>query len=194
MPKVTDAYREARRDEIARAALRCLARNGFANTSVADIIAESGVSAGAIYSHFSGKAEIAQHVAHIVMDSKAAELIDYAGEREDPLSPTETIQFLLETLGREGVSKTMLLQVWAEATVDPELNRVMAHAVGQLRHAFVSAVRPWLTANGMPADEASVQRAATTMLTLSQGFIANTALFGDRDPAEYLATAGMLLR
>jgi len=46
----------------------------------------------------------------------------------------------------------------------------------------------------MPADEPSVQRAATAMLTLSQGFIANTALFGDRDPADYLATAGMLLR
>ena len=193
MPKVTEAYREARRDEIAQAALRCLARNGFANTSMADIIAESGVSAGAIYSHFSGKADIARHVALIVMDSKASELIRHAGQRESPLSPTETIRFLLDTIGREGVSKSMLVQLWAEATVDPEIHAVMNEAVGQLRQAYLGTVRPWLVAKGMPSDEASVQRAATTMLTLSQGFIANTALFGDRDPAEYLATAGMLL-
>jgi AcrR family transcriptional regulator len=194
MPKVTEAYREARRDEIAQAAMRCLSRTGFANTSMADIIAESGVSAGAIYSHFAGKAEIARHVAQIVMDSKAAELIAHASGREQPLAPAETIQFMLSTLGRAGISKAVLLQLWAEATVDPELHQMLLDTVGQLRGAYVSTVRPWLAASGMPADEASVQRAATTMLTLSQGFIANTALFGDRDPADYLATAGMLLR
>ena len=194
MPKVTDAYREARREEIAQAALRCLARNGFANTSMADIIAESGLSAGAIYSHFASKADIARHVAQIVMDSKAAELIDHASGLGRPLAPAETIQFLLETLGREGVSKPMLLQLWAEATVDPDIHLMMTQAVGQLRRAYDVTVRPWLVANGMPADEASVRHAVTAMLTLSQGFIANTALFGDRDPAEYLATAGMLLR
>jgi AcrR family transcriptional regulator len=194
MPKVTDAYREARRDEIAQAALRCLARNGFANTSMADIIAESGASAGAIYSHFAGKADIARHVAQIVMDSKAAELTAHANGLGRPMAPAESIRFLLETLGREGVSKSMLVQLWAEATVDPEIHLMMSEAVGQLRHAYVVTVRPWLVSHGMPAGEASVQRAATTMLTLSQGFIANTALFGDRDVGEFLAEAGMLLR
>ncbi|MDP9026288.1 MAG: TetR/AcrR family transcriptional regulator [Actinomycetota bacterium] len=194
MPKVTEAYREGRRDEIAQAAMRCLTRKGFANTSMADIIAESDASAGAIYSHFASKAEIARHVARMVMDSKAGELTAFAEGQGRPVPPAELILFLLQTLGREGVSKPMLLQLWAEATVDPEIHRVMGEAVGQLRRAYAATVRPWLIAHEMAGDEASVQRAAATMLTLSQGFIANTALLGDRDPAEYLATAGMLLR
>ena len=194
MPKVTEAYREARRDEIARAAMHCLSRHGFANTSMADIIAESGMSAGAIYSHFTSKAEIARYVARLVLDSRAAELIAYADESGRPLAPADTIRFMLSTIDRADISKSVLLQMWAEATVDPELHRMMVETVGQLRGAYAATVRPWLEANGMPADEPAVQRAAATMLTLSQGYIANTALFGDHDPADYLATAGALLR
>ena len=49
MPKVSEQHREARRDQIVDAALRCFSRKGFQRTSMADIIAESGLSAGAIY-------------------------------------------------------------------------------------------------------------------------------------------------
>ena len=49
MPKVTDEYRVARRDEIIDVAIRCFLRQGYARTSVADLVAESGLSAGAIY-------------------------------------------------------------------------------------------------------------------------------------------------
>ena len=52
MPKVTDEYRIAKREEIADAALRAFRRKGFQGASMADIIAESGLSAGAIYGHF----------------------------------------------------------------------------------------------------------------------------------------------
>ncbi|MBN9180063.1 MAG: TetR family transcriptional regulator, partial [Microbacterium sp.] len=62
MPKVSERYREARRDEIAQAALRCLERNGVRDTSIADIVAESGLSTGAIYSHFRNKAELARYI------------------------------------------------------------------------------------------------------------------------------------
>src|SRR6187431_2552970 len=62
MPKVTEKYREARRDEIALAAIRCLERKGVRETSIADIVAESGLSTGAIYSHFTNKAELARYI------------------------------------------------------------------------------------------------------------------------------------
>src|SRR6187402_3962293 len=62
MPKVTEKYREARRDEIALAAIRCLERKGVRETSIADIVAESGLSTGAIYSHFTNKGELARYI------------------------------------------------------------------------------------------------------------------------------------
>src|SRR3954468_5777771 len=96
MPKVTDAYREARRDEIARAAMRRLGSQGFGRTTMADIIEESGMSAGAIYSHFSGKAEIVQHVARLTVGIKAPELMAVARSAQPPMSPTDIISFVLK--------------------------------------------------------------------------------------------------
>ncbi|BDZ63759.1 TetR/AcrR family transcriptional regulator [Agromyces mangrovi Wang et al. 2018] len=74
MPKVTEAYREARRDEIAAAALRCFARKGYGGTSMADIIAESGLSAGAIYGHYAGKRELFVAVTERVLSARRDDL------------------------------------------------------------------------------------------------------------------------
>ena len=62
MPRVSENYRRARRDEIARAAIRCLERKGVHDTSIADIVEESGLSTGAIYSHFTSKSELARYI------------------------------------------------------------------------------------------------------------------------------------
>jgi AcrR family transcriptional regulator len=193
MPKVSDAYRESRRDEIAQAAMRRLSAQGFANTSMADISAESGLSAGAIYSHFASKAEIARHVASLVMDRKAAELTAHAAAAGRPLAPAEVVTFMLSTIERDGVSKALLLQLWAESTVDPELHTMITETVQQLRSAYSSLVREWLASTGRAADAAAVRDAASAMLKLSQGYIAYSAIFGDGDPAAYLATVGELL-
>jgi len=62
MPKVSEQYRRTRREEIARAALRVLERNGVRDTSIADIVTESGLSTGAIYSHFTNKGELVRYI------------------------------------------------------------------------------------------------------------------------------------
>ena len=70
MPKVTDEYRIAKREEIADAALRAFRRKGFQGASMADIIAESGLSAGAIYGHFASKGDIILDVATRVVGAR----------------------------------------------------------------------------------------------------------------------------
>ncbi len=150
MPKVTDAYREARRDEIARAAMRRLSAQGFSRTSMADIIDESGMSAGAIYSHFGSKAEIAQHVARMVVGTRADELVARARSSEPPLGPIQIISFVLESTKLMGIRRSMLLQVWAEATVDPEFRAILDETVDKLRAAYGDAIAPWLRAGGRP--------------------------------------------
>ena len=58
MPKITEAQRETRRQQILDAALRCFSRDGFHNTTTADIVRESGVSQGTLYLYFKTKDEI----------------------------------------------------------------------------------------------------------------------------------------
>jgi len=42
MPRLTEARQQSRREQIVQAPLRCFARRGLADTSMADIIAEAG--------------------------------------------------------------------------------------------------------------------------------------------------------
>lgn len=55
MPKVSDAYLDARRAEILDAAFACFARNGFHETTIQDIAREAQLSHGAIYRYFPSK-------------------------------------------------------------------------------------------------------------------------------------------
>ena len=81
MPKVTEEYRVARRDEIADAALRAFRRKGFQATSMAEIIAESGLSAGAIYGHYASKDAIIVDVASRVVGNRILDVERLAQHR-----------------------------------------------------------------------------------------------------------------
>ena len=63
MPKVTAAHRESRREQILLAAWKCFSSNGFHSTSMADVIREAGLSAGAVYLYFRSKDDIIVAVA-----------------------------------------------------------------------------------------------------------------------------------
>jgi AcrR family transcriptional regulator len=72
MPRVTDAHLTARRDQIIDAATLRFAANGFRATGMADIIAASGLSAGAVYRYFRSKDELVEAIAMAGISSAAA--------------------------------------------------------------------------------------------------------------------------
>lgn len=55
MPKTSAAAKDARRTQILNAALCCFARRGYYATTIEDLVAETGLSRGAIYLYFPGK-------------------------------------------------------------------------------------------------------------------------------------------
>ena len=55
MPRIAEAARTARRDQIIAAALACFARAGYHATTMADIAEQAGVSKGTPYLYFPGK-------------------------------------------------------------------------------------------------------------------------------------------
>ncbi|HEY8103192.1 MAG TPA: helix-turn-helix domain-containing protein [Gaiellaceae bacterium] len=55
MPKVTEAHKEARRDEILEGAQRAFARHGYEGATVARLEEETGLSRGAIFNYFENK-------------------------------------------------------------------------------------------------------------------------------------------
>jgi AcrR family transcriptional regulator len=193
MPRVTDAYRRARRDEIATAALRALRRNGVSRTSIADVVAESGLSAGAIYSHFRNKAELAAYVAGSLLTWRIEQF--EAGSADPALrNPTGALRFMLGVFDEEEVTPDVLIQFWGAAAVDEELRTVMLGVIRRLRAAFTTAVLPWAVERaGEAGAEALAARTGSVMIALAQGFIVNRALLGPRQVDDYLRDAAVAL-
>jgi AcrR family transcriptional regulator len=55
MPRIAEAARAARRDQIIAAGLKCFARSGYHATTMADVAAQAGVSKGTPYLYFDSK-------------------------------------------------------------------------------------------------------------------------------------------
>lgn len=190
MPKVTDAYREARRDEIARAALRCLVRKGVRDTSVADIVEESGLSTGAIYSHFTNKAELAKYIVGRFLIVRI-DALEEAGRDGVIMPPRHLLTKMLGILTEDGLPAPVIVQFWGEAMSDPDIHEAMTSTAGRLGSSLAIAVTPWVRAQlGDAASDSAVAgraaQTARTIATLAQGYIANTAVFGPRGIDEFV--------
>jgi AcrR family transcriptional regulator len=188
MPKVTEAHRTARRKEIVEAAMRCFAVKGYQRTSMADIIDESGLSAGAIYGHFSGKKELFAAVAGRVLEARRGEL-DARRRDGEPLSPGQIMATLIDGIRGEPFSG-MIVQLWGEATVDPEILEIVQGVLGRVRETIRVRLAEWASAvpgrvDGSPDEWAA--RIVPIVLGLGPGFMVQRAIAADFDEEAYLA-------
>lgn len=197
MPRVSDAHRQARRDQIADAALRVLKRNGLSDTSIAEIAEECGLSIGAIYVNFENKQALARYLASRLFAWRIEGLEAMAADgRIHP--PVELMQPLLASMADANRPPlTVILQFWSKAIVDEELHEVLVEQVSTLRASLERALRPWADAVSRTTDGGDgaelAARTASACLIMGQGFLANRCLLGWMTPEDYLETATIAL-
>lgn len=188
MPKVTEEYRAARRDEIIDAAVACVGRVGYARTSIADLVAESGLSAGAIYGNFpGGKQELFVAAASRILRSRTEELAARAAE--GPLSPGEIMAVLIEGMRRQNVAP-VLPQLWGEAAIDPEIRTLVGAVFLELRATIRAVITEWAQLHperitGEP--EVWAERVTPVVLSAAPGFVLQRAMLPDFDADAYIA-------
>lgn len=188
MPKVSDAHRAARRTQILGAAMRCFARKGYRGTSMSEIIDESGLSAGAIYGHFDGKQELFAAVAEQVLAARESEMQTRHPDGT-PLTPGELMRTLLDGFRREQFSH-VVVQLWAEAAIDPEIRRLANGVFTRLRATVTAHLVEWASADPSRVEgdpEAWARRVAPVMLAVAPGFMVQRAIVEDFDDEAYLA-------
>lgn len=195
VPKVSEQYSANRRREILVAALRCFARKGFHATSMSDIIAESGLSAGAIYGHYSSKGELITSVAAEVFDPARPEV---SGRRTDSGRVVHPIDFsaqLLESIVVDLGHASILVQVWGQAAVDESVREVFVSVFDRLLDTFRRQITDWLhEERGMPSVEAEARAIALAAVLggLNQGGVIQSSFYPDFDLSAYLNTARAL--
>ena len=187
---MTDAYRAAKRDEIVAAALAAFRRKGFQATSMADIIAESGLSAGAIYGHFRGKAEIVLEVATRVVGERVHD-VQRLGEGDQLVPPSRLLRVLVEGMTRDLGDPTIVVQIWGEAITDPKLRGLALATFQRLRGAVGDYVTLWHEReHGLPHEDAAAIAARQVPLFISavQGYVLQRAIMPEFDGDAYFAT------
>jgi AcrR family transcriptional regulator len=199
MPRVTEEYRANRRAEILAAATRRFARQGFHATSMADIISESGLSAGAVYRYFPSKDELINAVADTTLVTADELFASLLADGAAP-SPEHTVAMLIKaTVGQAVDGPTagtdlnrIIMQVWAEALRNPQLRARVNDAYHRLRAHCAEVARRWQAAGNLPAD-ADLETVGAAMLSLVQGFALQRLLLTDTTSDGYLAGVRALL-
>jgi AcrR family transcriptional regulator len=196
VPRITDEHRAARRRQITGAALRCVLREGFHKTTMADIIRESGMSAGAVYGYFKSKNDIIKALADLALGSIAAQIESLLRERPD-VTPAEALDLTLVRIMEladlpEGDLTRVGLQSWAEALRDPEVHAIVAPRMGEVRRHFAVVIRNNQQSGRVDAS-ADADELASVMFALVPGFVVQRLMLGDVDRTTYVAALRTLI-
>ncbi|MFE2883924.1 TetR/AcrR family transcriptional regulator [Streptomyces sp. NPDC059272] len=181
MPRLTDARKELRRTQIADAAVRCFSRNGLERTSIADITAESGLSAGSIYAHYRNKADLVRAAAREVL-AKRAEVIGEYAAADAPPDPDELLSLLIAAI--DPAEARVGVQTWGEATTNPAIRDIVVDMTDRMRAMLHDCVTAWLVKVEHDEPARARERAAPIahrVMALYQAELLYTAL---RTPTE----------
>lgn len=175
MPKVSQQYRDARRDQILNAARRCFLRDGFHATSMQDLFAEAGLSSGAVYRYFASKDDVIIAIAEDNMRGVVEMIRDVAAQQ--PSQPAgavlaDVLDVVQARDARNGLGKLALL-VWAEALRSPSIAGRFKTMLTQMRAAFAEIVREHQSPGDVSADAM-----AAALFSVLPGYILQLALLG----------------
>ncbi len=190
MPRLTPQRSAQRREQIVDATIRCIARHGFQGATMAQIIAESGLSAGAVYAHFRSKMAILEAVAQAQLTQLLAV---EAGElaRPEPTHPADVIGLLLEHVERAmihhpaGDLSVAIVQIWAQAALGGELREVLAPQVALLLESLTQVVARWRDAGHLPPETDAEQTARVLASTLP-GYLLQRLVLGEIPRTAYV--------
>jgi AcrR family transcriptional regulator len=186
MPRVSEDHLTARREQILTAARRCFLRNGLHNTSMQDLIAEAGLSVGAVYRYFKSKNEIINAISEVVAGGLRATLEELAA-RDLPL--LEAISGMLDVadaqLGPDG-NFPLVLQVWSEAVLDPAIGAIVHDRYTELRRPFRTIAEQAVARGELDADT-DLDAMAAALFGMLPGYALQRQLVGAPDKQTYLA-------
>lgn len=181
MPKVTEEHRQVMRTRIQDAALACFARKGFTGASMADIIKEADLSAGAVYVYYSSKAELTLDAGRRIMEQRVGRLDDFVQRREIP-PPRQVFSELLNSILDGNPFAPLVVQVWGEASHAPGFATIAEKIFDDLLGYFEAYLQEYFRRTvGLDEDRAR-ERAHTispAILAMIQGAIVQAAILGD---------------
>ena len=196
MPRVSEAHRERRREQILEAARRCFIRKGFHQSSMADVFAEAGLSAGAVYRYFRSKDEIITAIAEEVVGHVTDLLVPLVEQEPTPTLDSVIRDGLLSVddlaFGEYGFAH-LAPQVRAEALRNELLLGVIRSRYTVVREALSRLIVAEQKAGRVDVD-AEPDDVAAVLFGSIIGYLLQRLLFGHLRPESYAAGLAALAR
>ena len=199
MPRVTEEHRTARRTAIVDAARRSFSRNGFHETSMADIAAEAGVSVGTPYRYFASKEELIVEIAGDAFRLVFEPLVQ-AARRGVVVSAADLVDLAVRPLrdhaAHEADTEDELLRcgvlAWAELLRHQDLGEQARRGFDEVRDAVAEVLQAGRAAGVVPAAVHPAS-AARVIIALLHGLVLQQAAFGLVDVTGFTDDARALL-
>jgi AcrR family transcriptional regulator len=156
------------RDALIGAAAKVFLARGFQGASLREIASEAGLTTGAVYSNFDGKADLFLAVLEEKLDPRLA--VMYEAARTAPQ------RRIGAAVGREFAAYvrqrrrwlTLLIEFWAEAARDPNLRPKFAERHGKLRSTIAEVLAERTDKLGLQLA-LSPDQLATVLIALTNG-------------------------
>jgi TetR/AcrR family transcriptional regulator, transcriptional repressor of aconitase len=187
VPRVTDSYLQARRRQIMDAAITCFARDGFHTATMQDIVAETGLSAGAIYRYFPAKEDI---VAAIAAEHHAAEAAAFTAAMTEGDVAAALRHIVRASLGRladaeEQRWRRITVQVWAEALRDDRVMSIVRDGLDEPVAILAGLIRRGQR-DGSVSHDIDPQGMARVCASIFQGLVLQQAWDPGLDVEAYI--------
>jgi TetR/AcrR family transcriptional regulator, transcriptional repressor of aconitase len=176
MPKVSQSHLDERRQQIQVAAIACFSRQGFHQTSMQDIIKESGLSSGAIYTYFESKEELIEAIAERRHAREQALLQPDGSAGQISKTLEQIIESFLHLLidTKEKQERRLAIQLWGEALRNPRILRTVLKGVEEPRRILTRLLKQ-AGDQGQLSLRYDPESLARVMIALFQGLVLQLA-------------------
>src|SRR5215218_7766143 len=156
------------RDALVAAAARVFLRRGFQGATLREIASEAGLTTGAVYSNFDGKADLFLAVLEENIDPRLAVMYEAARTAPHRSLGAAVGEEFAAYVRQQRRWLTLLIEFWAQAARDPKLRPKFAERHGKLRSAIAEVLAERAARLGLslalPADQL-----ATVLIALTNG-------------------------
>lgn len=155
MPRVSAAHEQEVRDRIVAAAMRVFSERGYRGSTIQDVVRDSGLSVGAIYTYFTSKDELFLACCDLMTAGGLETLGTMLAGKETTAERLATAAaFYIDSIDHApegGPGLVTLVQAWAAADGEPRLREMLMRRRERLVGAGQLLLREGIARGELPA-------------------------------------------
>lgn len=193
MPKVTPEHREAMVERIEQATIRAFLAKGVQGASMADILQEAGLSAGALYGYYKSKDDLIAAAAGQVVAARTSEIGDLAEASPLP-RPDELVRRIVAGVPAEYLDGGLIMEIWSMVRREPAIGAAARGYFDEIRLALARYLRAYALAAGHHPTQVEewVEPAARLLVGRCQACLVQISVLGPDLAEDYLESLGRL--